>query len=128
MGDKLTEHKYISGDEVSGNESRSFILFNKVIYQSILKKGKKVNSGPNAVKWPYLHCYLQKFCGGVCPLGPLGRFHLRQLLWVSLRKILHFQSHWKHWERWVSLDIYKVVGRSLLHLSKCFQLRKDVSN
>ena len=54
MGYKLTEHKCISGDEVSGNEKTAFIMqvfypF-KAKYQSIIKSENTVNSDPNAVK------------------------------------------------------------------------------
>ena len=40
--------------------------------QSILKEENAMNSGPNAVKWLYLHCNFQKFCVCVCVCGGGG--------------------------------------------------------
>ena len=55
---------------------------------SIFSREKIVNSCPNAVKWLYLLCNLEKFSGGACPRTPLEKFRLCP----SPRKILLFHK------------------------------------
>ena len=59
---------------------------------SIFSREKIVNSCPNAVKWLYLLCNLQKFSRGACPRTPLEKFRLQRLPCPSPRKILLFHK------------------------------------